>query len=46
MVGKMNDEQLTMIAPAFEIRYWLKKFKEFPADVALVNEILTEAGVK
>lgn len=46
MAGKMNDEQLAMIAPAFDIKYWLKKFKEFPADVALVKEILTEAGVK
>jgi hypothetical protein len=35
-----------MIAPAFDIKYWLKKFKEFPADVALVKEILAEAGVK
>jgi hypothetical protein len=46
MAGKMNDEQLAMIAPAFDIKYWLKKFKEFPADVALVKEILAEAGVK
>lgn len=46
MAAKMNDEQLAMIAPAFDIKYWLKKFKEFPADVALVKEILNEAGVK
>lgn len=46
MVGKMNDEQLAMIAPAFEIKYWVKKFKEFPADVALVKEILSEAGIQ
>ena len=46
MAAKMNDEQLAMIAPAFDIKYWLKKFKEFPADVALVKEILAEAGVK
>jgi hypothetical protein len=46
MVGKMNDEQLSMIAPAFEIKTWLKKFKEHPADVALVKEILKEAGIQ
>jgi len=46
MVGKMNDEQLSMIAPAFEIKYWQKKFREFPADVALVKEILNEVGIK
>jgi hypothetical protein len=46
MVGKMNDEQLSMISPAFEIKYWQKKFREFPADVALVKEILNEVGIK
>ena len=45
MAGKMNDEQLTMIAPAFDIKYWIKKFREFPADVALVKEILKEINV-
>ena len=46
MVSKMNDEQLAMISPAFDIKLWLKKFKESPADVLLVNEILKEAGIK
>jgi len=46
MVSKMNDEQLAMISPAFDIKFWLKKFKESPADVLLVNEILNEAGIK
>ena len=46
MVSKMNDEQLAMISPAFDIKFWLKKFKESPADVLLVNEILKEAGIK
>jgi len=45
MAGKMNDEQLAMIAPAFDIKYWIKKFREFPADVALVKEILKEINV-
>ena len=46
MISKMNDEQLAMISPAFDIKFWLKKFKESPADVLLVNEILKEAGIK
>jgi len=46
MVQKMNDEQLAMIAPAFEVKYWLKKFKETPADVALVKEICKEIGIE
>jgi hypothetical protein len=46
MISKMSDEQLEMIAPAFEIKQWLKKFKEAPADVALVREICKETGIK
>ena len=46
MISKMNDEQLAMISPAFDIKFWLKKFKESPADGLLVNEILKEAGIK
>lgn len=46
MIKNMNDEQLNMIAPAFDIQYWVKRFKELPADVALVKEICTEIGIK
>ena len=46
MLSKMNDEQLNMIAPAFDIQFWLKKFKEKPADVTLVLEILKEVNIK
>lgn len=46
MIHNMSDEQLDMIAPAFDVPYWLKKFKEVPADVALVKEICNEVGIK
>lgn len=46
MVRKMNDEQLDMISPAFDIPYWSRRFKEIPADVALVKEICKEAGIE
>jgi hypothetical protein len=46
MVKKMSDEQLNMIAPAFDVPYWLRKFKEYPADVALVKEICREVGIE
>lgn len=46
MIKNMNDEQLEMISPAFDIAYWLKKFKAVPADVALVKEICEEVGIK
>ena len=46
MVRNMNDEQLDMIAPAFDVPYWVRKFKEVPADVALVKEICKEVGIE
>ena len=46
MVGKFNDEQLDIIAPAFDLPFWIKKFKTIPADVALVQEICKEAGIE
>jgi hypothetical protein len=46
MVKGMSDEQLDMIAPAFDVPYWLRRFRELPADTALVKEICAEAGIK
>jgi hypothetical protein len=46
MVKNMSDEQLDMIAPAFDVPFWLRKFKDVPADVALVKEICKEVGIK
>ena len=46
MINNMSDEQLDMIAPALDIPFWVKRFKEIPADVALVKEICEEAGIK
>jgi hypothetical protein len=46
MLSKMSDDQLNMIAPAFDLPYWIKRFKDLPADVALVKEICNEVGIK
>jgi len=46
MVNNMNDEQLNLIAPAFDVQYWSRRFKEVPADVALVKEICGEVGIR
>lgn len=46
LLNKLNDDQLDMIAPAFDLPFWLKKFKAVPADVALVKEICVEAGIE
>jgi hypothetical protein len=45
MLKNMSDEQLNMIAPAIDIPFWLRKFKDVPADVALVKEICREIGM-
>jgi hypothetical protein len=46
MLNKFSDEQLDLIAPAFDLPYWLKKFKQMPADSALVVDICREAGIE
>jgi hypothetical protein len=46
MISKMTDDQLEMIAPAFDAQFWLKKFRQTPADVALVKEICEEVGIE
>ena len=46
MIKNMSDEQLNMIAPAFDLPYWLRRFKDVPADVALVKEICKEVGIE
>jgi hypothetical protein len=45
MLKNMSDEQLNMISPAIDIPFWLRKFKDVPADVALVKEICREIGM-
>ena len=46
MINNMSDEQLDMIAPAFDVQFWMKKFREFPADTQLVKEICKETGIQ
>jgi hypothetical protein len=46
MIQNMSDEQLNMIAPAFDVPFWVKRFRETPADTALVKDICDEAGIE
>ena len=46
MMGNMSDDQLAMISSVVDVPYWFRKFKEQPADVALVDEICKETGIK
>ena len=45
MLEKFSDEQLDMIAPALDMPFWVKKFRDSPAEVALVKEICRETGI-
>lgn len=45
-IQKMSDEQISIIAPVLDVKYWLRRFKERPADTALVLEICDEIGLK
>lgn len=45
LLEKFNDEQLEIITPVLDIPFWIRKFKEQPADTALVKEICKEAGI-
>lgn len=45
MISKMSDEQLAMITPVFDAAFWFKRFKENPADAAMILEICKETGI-
>lgn len=46
MLNNMNDEQLDLVGAVLDLPFWIKRFKEVPADVALVHEICSEVGIK
>lgn len=46
MLNKFTDDQLDFIASALDMPFWVRKFRENPADVALVKEICKEAGIE
>ena len=46
MLNKFTDDQLDFIAAALDMPFWVRKFRENPADVALVKEICKEAGIE
>ena len=46
MIQKLSDEQLMIISNILDIKYWLKKFKEQPADCQLIVEVCKELKIK
>jgi hypothetical protein len=45
MLQRMNDEQLEIVGPIIDPKYWLKRFKMMPADLELVKDIVKEAKI-
>jgi len=45
MLTRMNDEQLEIISSNIDPTYWLRKFKELPADTELVKDVVKEAKI-
>lgn len=45
MVKKFNDEQLNAVSTVLDIPFWLKKFKNLPADAELVKQVVKESNL-
>ncbi len=42
---KMNDEQLEIVGPIIDPQFWKRKFKNYPADVELIKDVIKEAKI-
>jgi hypothetical protein len=42
---KMNDEQLEIVGPVIDPQFWKRKFKNYPADVELIKDVIKEAKI-
>jgi hypothetical protein len=45
LLDKFNDEQLNIVADKIDPPYWIKRFKTYPSEIALVKEICKETGI-
>lgn len=45
LLHRLNDEQLEIIGNIIDPIYWSKKFKNCPADLDLVNDIIKEGNI-
>jgi len=45
MLQKMNDEQLEIVSPFIDPQFWMRRFKNYPADVELVKDLVKEAKI-
>jgi len=45
MLQGMNDEQLAIVGPVIDPQFWMRRFKNLPADVELVKDVIKEAKI-
>lgn len=45
MLNRLSDEQLDMVSLMVDPSFWISRFKQLPADVILVKEVLKEAKI-
>jgi len=45
LLHRLNDEQLEIIGHIIDPSYWSKKFKNYPADLDLVKDIIKEGNI-
>lgn len=43
-LGRINPEQIAMIWPWIDADFWQHRFRDYPADQAMAQEILSKAG--
>ena len=45
MLRQMNDEQLEIVGPMIDPKFWMARFKAVPADTELVKDVIHEARI-
>lgn len=46
MLRRMNDEQLSIVGSVIDPQFWSRKFKNLPADLELVKDVVKEAKIQ
>jgi hypothetical protein len=45
MLSELNEEQLNLVAETIDIEYWSRRFKVYPVDMELVNQVIEQGDL-
>jgi len=45
MLSKFNDEQLAAVGTVIDPQFWMRKFKQHPADIEFVRQVIKESNI-